>query len=60
MSEFVFGEFIVAAEGRKYLDEFSWIKIYDESLNKFDFNEYYKFLEENDGEASDLGIEFSK
>ena len=59
-SEFIEGDFKVTDEGRKYLDEFSWIEIYDTALNKFDFNEFYRFLDENEGTKSDLAVEFSK
>ena len=59
-SEFLEGDFKVTDEGRKYLDEFSWIEIYDTALNKFDFNEFYRFLDENEGTKSDLAVEFSK
>lgn len=58
-SEFQKGSFEITAEGEDYLNKFQWVDFYDSSLYFFDFNEYYRYLEEHDGNYIQLGLDFN-
>ena len=54
-----FGEtFKITSEGKKYLEEFSWINYYWRFLNVFDFNDFYKYLENHDGKLKDVSLNY--
>ena len=45
-------EFKVTKNGEKFLNDFKWIELYDICLYDFEFDDFYKFIDEN--ESSDL------
>ena len=56
--EFGSGEFKVTLEGKEFLKDFEWISLYGGALLKFEFNDFYKYLDEHDGEFMDLALDF--
>ena len=44
--------------GEEFLKENSWIEFYDDFLNKFDFNDYVKFLDNNEGELIEVTLKY--
>ena len=45
--------------GKNYLNDFKWIESYENYLTpNFDFNDFYKFYEENDGEIDDIILNY--
>lgn len=45
-------EFEITGEGERFLSDFEWIGLYDVCLSDFEFDDFYKFLDEN--ETGDL------
>lgn len=41
-------EYELTEKGENFLSEFKWIELYDVCLNKFEFDDYYKFFDENE------------
>lgn len=52
------GEYEVTPEGENFLNEFSWIEIYEYCLDYFEFNDYYKFMDEHEGNPAELTIDY--
>ena len=44
--------------GELFLEENKWIEFYELYLNKFDFNDYVKYLENNDGEMIEVTVDY--
>lgn len=44
------GEYDLTEEGEKFLKDFQWVDIYDYCLDYFEFDDFYKFFDEHDGE----------
>lgn len=44
--------------GEEFLQENAWIKLYDDLLNNFDFNDYVKYLDNNDGEIIEVTLNY--
>lgn len=45
---------IVTLDGEEFLQQNQWIDFYDTFLEKFDFNDFVKYLDNNDGEFIEL------
>ena len=45
---------IVTLDGEEFLQQNQWIDFYDTFLEKFDFNDFMKYLDNNDGEFIEL------
>ena len=56
--EFGTGEFKITSEGEKFLDEFNWISLYGWALEDFEFNDFYKYIDEHDGDSIFLALNF--
>lgn len=41
-------EFQLTDNGEKFLKDFEWIDLYDVCLNDFEFDDFYKFIDENE------------
>ena len=48
----------VTESGDEFLKENQWIRLYDDFLNKFDFNDFVKYLDNNDGEIIDVTLRY--
>ena len=54
-----FGEtFKITSKGKTYLEEFAWINYYWRFLNVFDFNDFYKYLENHEGKLKDVSLSY--
>lgn len=54
-----FGEtFKITSKGKKYLEEFSWINYYGRFLYDFDFNDFYKYLDNHEGKLKDVSLKY--
>ena len=51
-------DFEIAPKGEEYLEEYKWIGLYKYSLFEFDFNEFYKYLDEHEGNYNELALDF--
>ena len=48
----------LSQEGKQLLDDLGWVKIYEDFLDRFDFNEFYHFIENKSGKIEDVAFEF--
>lgn len=48
----------VTPKGDEFLQDSQWIKFYYDFLSEFDFNDYSKFLDENDGDFLELTLKY--
>ena len=48
----------VLPEGEEFLKNNHWIAFYDKFLNKFDFNDFLKYLDNNEGELLDVTFDY--
>lgn len=46
--------------GEEFIKQNQWIDFYDTFLNKFDFNDFSKYLDNNDGEFIELSLKYIK
>lgn len=52
-----YGEsFKITQKGKNYLNEFSWIQYYEEFLDEFDFNDFYRYLDNHEGKLKDISL----
>ncbi len=56
--EFDNAEFEITPDGEEFLAENEWIRYYDFALTSFIFDDFYMYIEENDGETFDLVLDF--
>ena len=56
--EFGSKNYEINSAGEKFLKEHEWIRYYDKTLTSFDFNDFSKFISENDGEYYQLVFDF--
>ena len=52
------GEYEITDEGEKYLEEFRWIGLFSWHFEQFEFNEFYRYLDEHEGEYVQLALDF--
>lgn len=48
----------VTPDGEEFLQQNQWIDFYDTFLEKFDFNDFVKYLDNNDGEFIELSLNY--
>ena len=58
LDEFESEKVSITPLGEEFLQENSWIKLYDDFLNKFDFNDYVKYLDNNEGELIEVTLKY--
>lgn len=58
LDEFKSQKVVVTSEGDEFLRNNAWIKFYDDFLNKFDFNDYLKYLDNNEGEFIETTLKY--
>lgn len=56
--EFILNDVELTIHGEKFLTDYDWINIYEFALNKFDFNDFYNYINENKGEVFQLASDF--
>ena len=54
VSEFSSDKLFLTRKGKDYLNEYSWIGLYNEFLKNFDFDDFYRFYESNDGNFNEI------
>ena len=50
----------VTPEGEQFIEDNSWIGFYYAFLDKFDFNDFSKYLDENEGDFIDITLKYVK
>ena len=54
-----YGEtFKITEKGKNYLKEFSWIEFYEDFLNDFDFDDFYRYLENHKGNLKEISLKY--
>ena len=48
----------ITKKGHDYLERFRWIEFYEHFLLKFDFDDFYRFYENNDGEIDEIALKY--
>lgn len=56
--EFADVNYKISSEGEEFLKDYEWMKLYGFALYNFEFNEFYKYLDENDGNFIDLAFDY--
>lgn len=56
-NEFI-DDFTITSEGLNFLDEFKWIGLFRVALNEFEFNEFYKYIDEHEGDYVQVALDF--
>lgn len=57
-SEFI-NVFGITSEGLKFLEDFRWITLFHVALNDFEFNEFYRYIDEHEGDYMQLALDFT-
>ena len=55
---FISDKLFLTEKGKNYLNEYSWIGLYMEFLRKFDFDEFYRFYDDADGNFNEIVSEY--
>ena len=58
LDEFRSDKAILTPDGEEFLQQNLWIEFYDKFLGKFDFNDFVKYLDNNDGEFIELSLKY--
>lgn len=58
LDEFRSEKVTLTENGDEFLQENQWIDFYDTFLNKFDFNDFVKYLDNNEGEFIELSLKY--
>lgn len=58
LDEFSSKKVRVTPAGEEFLKDNRWIRLYDDFLDKFDFNDYVKYLDENEGEFLEVTLKY--
>ena len=58
LDEFKSDKVFITQKGEEFLEDNMWIKFYDDFLNKFDFNDYLKYLDNNEGEFIETTLNY--
>ncbi|WP_458454870.1 SAP domain-containing protein [Methanobrevibacter sp.] len=58
LDEFRSEKVTLTENGDEFLQENKWIDFYDTFLNKFDFNDFVKYLDNNEGEFIELSLKY--
>lgn len=58
LDEFKSEKVIVTPNGEEFIQNNEWIDFYDTFLDKFNFNDFVKFLDTNDGEFIELVLKY--
>ena len=54
-----YGEtFKITEKGKKYLKDFSWIEFHEEFLSDFDFDDFYRYLENHKGNLKEISLKY--
>lgn len=58
-TDFENAKYEITEKGLEFIDEFDWIGLYDFCLEKFEFDDFYKFYDENEFENTiELGLKY--
>ncbi|WP_298525119.1 SAP domain-containing protein [uncultured Methanobrevibacter sp.] len=60
LNEFKSNKVLVSQKGDEFLSQNPWIKFYDAFLDKFSFNDFVKYLDNNEGDLIDVTIGYLK
>ena len=60
LDEFSSDKAILTPDGEEFLQQNKWIEFYDTFLEKFDFNDFVKYLDNNEGEFIELVLKYLK
>ena len=58
LDDFKSDKAIVTTDGEEFLQQNQWVDFYDTFLEKFDFNDFVKYLDNNDGEFIELSLKY--
>jgi hypothetical protein len=48
----------ITEKGKNYLKEFSWIEFYESFLYDFDFDDFYRYMDEHEGELKEVSLKY--
>ncbi len=58
LDKFKYKKVRITPAGEEFLKNNSWINFYEDYLGKFDFNDYVRFLENNDGDLKEVILDY--
>ena len=60
LDEFKTISYRVSDKGKKFLKDYSWIEFYNIFLIPFDFGDFYRFYQNQEGNVKDIAMEYLK